>query len=103
MGEKNTRTKRKPYKKIAFALAAAMLLLPIKSYAQSACVKADEIRVMIFASVFNQTMTYVPQDTGLFCKNCLTATLVPVNTGPAGLAQLQAGSLQFSDSSFDNT
>jgi NitT/TauT family transport system substrate-binding protein len=67
------------------------------------CAKPDEIRVMIFASLFNQMVTYVAQDAGFFTRHCLAATLVSVNTGPAGMAQLQAGSLQFSDSSFDNT
>lgn len=104
MGEKDNRMKRKPNKTIAMTVAAAMvMLLPIQSFAQTACAKTDEIRVMIFAAVFNQMVTYVAQDAGQFGKNCLAATLVPVNTGPAGLAQLQAGSLQFSDSSFDNT
>lgn len=48
-------------------------------------------------------MTYVAQDAGFYRKHCLDATLVSVNSGPAGLAQLQSGSLQFSGSSVDNT
>lgn len=57
---------------------------------------------MIFASLFNNMVTYIAEDAGFFTKHCLSARLIPVNTGPAGLAQLQSGSLTFSDSSFDN-
>ncbi|MGE0797823.1 MAG: ABC transporter substrate-binding protein [Lautropia sp.] len=71
--------------------------------AQSACAKMDPIRVMIFASLFNNMVTYIAEDAGFFKRNCLASVLVPVASGPAGMAQLQAGSLQFSDSSFDNT
>ncbi len=95
---------RRKANRVAVAMAAAiMLVYPVQSFAQAACTKTDKIRIMIFSALFNQMVTYVAQDAGLFAKNCLEATLVPVNTGPAGLAQLQAGSLQFSDSSFDNT
>lgn len=71
--------------------------------AQSTCAKTDDIRVMIFASLFNNMVTYIAEDAGFFKRNCLNATLVSVASGPAGMAQLQAGSLHFSDSSFDNT
>jgi ABC-type nitrate/sulfonate/bicarbonate transport system substrate-binding protein len=70
--------------------------------ATTGCAKADEIRIMIFASLFNNMVTYIGEDAGFFKKHCLNARLIPVNTGPAGLAQLQSGSLHFSDSSFDN-
>ncbi len=91
---------------LAAALLGAVSALPAQAQApaaRSACAKSDDIRVMIFASLFNQMLTYIAHDAGFFTRNCLNATLVPVNTGPAGMAQLQAGSLHFSDSSFDNT
>ncbi len=85
---------------IAMALAVAT---SGAARAQTApCAKVDDIRVMIFAALFADLTTYVAEDAGLFRKHCLNATLVPVNTGSAGMAQLQAGSLQFSDTSFDN-
>jgi ABC-type nitrate/sulfonate/bicarbonate transport system substrate-binding protein len=90
----------------AAALLGAVLAFPAQAQAPAkpgACAKADDIRVMIFASLFNNMLTYIANDAGFFTRNCLNATLVPVNTGPAGMAQLQAGSLHFSDSSFDNT
>jgi NitT/TauT family transport system substrate-binding protein len=100
----SNRTRRRANFRATIAIGAAITLLsPIQASAQGACAKTDEIRVMIFASLFNQMVTYIAQDAGQFAKNCLNATLVPVNSGPAGLAQLQAGSLHFSDSSFDNT
>jgi NitT/TauT family transport system substrate-binding protein len=91
---------------VAAALLATVFALPVQAQAPAkpgACAKPDEVRIMIFASLFNNMLTYIAQDAGFFARNCLNATLVPVNTGPAGMAQLQAGSLHFSDSSFDNT
>lgn len=90
----------------AAALLGAVSALPVQaqtSPVQPACAKTDDIRIMIFASLFNNMLTYIAHDAGFFARNCLNATLVPVNTGPAGMAQLQSGSLHFSDSSFDNT
>lgn len=66
------------------------------------CDKSDHIRVMYFTALFGDMLTFVAHDAGIFQKHCLNATLVPVNSGPAGLAQLQSGSLQFSDTSPDN-
>ena len=89
----------------AGAVAAALAIgLSYGAPVQAAgCTTPDHIRVMIFSALFNNMVTYVAQDAGLYRKHCLDATLVPVGSGPAGLAQLQSGSLQFSDSSVDNT
>lgn len=86
----------------ALAAAAVLALGASATPAEAACAKMDEIRVMIFLSLFNNMVTYIAEDAGFFQTHCLNARLVPVNTGPAGLAQLQSGSLHFSDSSFDN-
>jgi len=66
------------------------------------CAKPDDIRVSIFNALFGDMLTFIAHDAGIFSKHCLNATLVPINAGPAGLAQLQSGSLQFSDTSPDN-
>ncbi len=66
------------------------------------CTHYDDIRVMIFAGLLNNMLTFVAKDAGFFHKNCLNATLVPVASGPAGISQVLSGDLQFSDSSFDN-
>jgi ABC-type nitrate/sulfonate/bicarbonate transport system substrate-binding protein len=89
--------------RVAAAIACGIAAGTASAQTAPACAKPEEIRVMIFASLFNNMVTYIAHDAGLFAKNCLSATLVPVNTGPAGMAQLQSGSLHFSDSSFDNT
>jgi ABC-type nitrate/sulfonate/bicarbonate transport system substrate-binding protein len=88
----------------AFAAALALALaLPSAAPARAAeCAKPDDIRVSIFNALFGDMLTFIAHDAGMFEKHCLNATLVPINSGPAGLAQLQAGSLQFSDTSPDN-
>ena len=88
------------------ALAASLMLAAPPAAAQAnapGCAKVDEIKVMVFASLFLNMVTYIAKDAGLFERNCLNVTLVPVASGPAGMAQLQAGSLHFADSSIDNT
>lgn len=87
-----------------FLLAAlAALAIGGAARAQNApCAKMDDVRVMIFSGLFADMTTYVAQDAGIFHKHCLNATLVAVNTGSAGMAQLQSGSLHFSDTSVDN-
>jgi NitT/TauT family transport system substrate-binding protein len=83
--------------------AACLLAASSTAGAQPACAKKDEIKVMVFTSLLLNMVTYIAKDAGLFEKNCLDASLVPVASGPAGMAQLQSGSIQFSDSSVDNT
>ncbi|MEO5671084.1 MAG: ABC transporter substrate-binding protein [Ramlibacter sp.] len=88
------------------AIAATLLLATSTASAQTAapaCAKSDEIRVMMFTSLLNNMVTYIAKDAGLFERNCLNATLVPIASGPAGMAQLQSGSIHFSDTSIDNT
>jgi len=86
----------------ALVVSVGLALGAPAARAEAACAKMDEIRVMIFLSLFSDMVTYVASAAGFFKKRCLNARLVPLNTGPAGLAQLQSGSLHFSDSSFDN-
>jgi ABC-type nitrate/sulfonate/bicarbonate transport system substrate-binding protein len=88
---------------LAIAVAASFALSAAALAQAPGCGKPDNIRVMYFAAVFNNMLTFVAEDAGFYRKHCLDATLVSVNSGPAGLAQLQSGSLQFSDSSVDNT
>ena len=72
-------------------------------FAQSSpCPSVKDLRVMIFVSQFNQMLTYVAKDGGFFDKNCLNVSFQVVNSGPAGMAQLESGSLDISDSAFDN-
>ena len=88
-----------------FTLFATLVALAMGSAAQaqnSACTKMDDIRVMMFSGLFADMTTYVAEDAGIFRKHCLNAKLVAVNTGSAGMAQLQSGSLHFSDTSVDN-
>jgi NitT/TauT family transport system substrate-binding protein len=86
-------------------LLAALAALAVGGSAQAQnapCAKMDDVRVMMFSGLFADMTTYVAQDAGIFRKHCINATLVAVNTGSAGMAQLQAGSLHFSDTSVDN-
>lgn len=86
-------------------IAAAFLFATSYAGAQApgTCARMDDIRVMVFTSLLLNMVTYIAKDAGLFERNCLNATLVPVSSGPAGMAQLQSGSIHFSDSSVDNT
>ena len=64
----------------AGAVAAALAIgLSYGAPVQAAgCTTPDHIRVMIFSALFNNMVTYVAQDAGLYRKHCLDATLVPV-------------------------
>ena len=68
----------------------------------TSCKKIDDMRAMIFAGSYPTMLTFVAKDGGFYTRNCLNVTLVPVNSGPAGIAQLQTGGLQVSDSTVDN-
>lgn len=97
---------RQPLKGFICAVTACLLLAAAPARAQTAassCAKMDDIRVMVFATLFLNMVTYIAKDAGLFERNCLNAALVPIASGPAGMAQLQSGSIHFSDSSIDNT
>jgi NitT/TauT family transport system substrate-binding protein len=84
------------------AIVLGLILLFAPAARAAVCDKPTDIRVMIFNALFGDMLTFIAQDAGIYRKYCLNATLVPVNAGPAGLAQLQAGGLQFSDTSPDN-
>ncbi len=87
----------------AFASVACFgLVLAAASSANAACQKMDPLRVMIFAGSYPTMLTFIGKDTGFYEKNCLDVTLVPINSGPAGIQQLITNGIQISDSTVDN-
>lgn len=87
------------WRRAAAAAAVAVTLAAAAGRAEAACPPPDEIRVMVFGSLFSNMTTYIAEDAGFFTKHCLSARLVPVETVSIGFAQLLVGTLHFSDSS----
>jgi NitT/TauT family transport system substrate-binding protein len=92
-------------RKVATAFASLACLgwaMAAASPADAACQKTDPLRVMIFAGSYPTMLTFIGKDAGFYEKNCLDVTLVPINSGPAGIAQLETNGIQISDSTVDN-
>lgn len=75
------------------AVVAAALTLTVATPRTAQA--ADPIRVMVYNGAYTSLPVFVAKDQGLYAKHDLDATLTVVNSGPAGVAALLGGSLDF--------
>jgi NitT/TauT family transport system substrate-binding protein len=61
----------------------------------SAQAAATKIRVMVYNGAYTSLPVHVANDMGFYAKNGLDAETVTVNSGPAGVAALLGGSIDF--------
>jgi len=76
----------------AFALAASLTIAGLSSNAEAASAK---IRVMVYNGAYTSLPVHVAKDMGFYEKNGLDAETIQVNSGPAGVAALLGGSIDF--------
>lgn len=76
----------------ASALAATLTIAGFSADAEAASAK---IRVMVYNGAYTSLPVHVAQDMGFYEKNGLDAETVTVNSGPAGVAALLGGSIDF--------
>ncbi len=78
-------------------LAAAAALACGLGLALGAGAQAADIRVMVYNGAYTSLTAHVAKDLGFYEKNGLNAELVTVASGPAGVAALLGGSLDFAE------
>lgn len=89
-------------KQLLPAIAAGFLLAPVALRAADDLPVTDKIpaaptkiRVMVYNGAYTSMPPRVAKDLGLYAKHNLDAELTVVNSGPAGVAALLGGSLDF--------
>ncbi|MGH7119742.1 MAG: ABC transporter substrate-binding protein [Acetobacteraceae bacterium] len=79
---------------LAFGSAAATALaLTVATFRPAQA--ADPVRVMVYNGAYTSLPVFVAKDQGIYAKHGLDAALTVVNSGPAGVAALLGGSLDF--------
>jgi len=75
----------------------AAAVLAVFLFASDASAADSKIRVMVYNGAYTSLTVHVAQDIGFYKKNGLDAELVTVASGPAGVAAMLGGSIDFAE------
>lgn len=76
---------------------AVLAAAAVAAFAGPASAEATRIRVMIYQGAYTSLTAHVARDLGFYEKNGLEAELVVAASGPAGVAAMLGGSIDFAE------
>jgi NitT/TauT family transport system substrate-binding protein len=75
----------------------AVVAFAVFLFTSGASAATSKIRVMVYNGAYTSLTAHVAQDVGFYQKNGLDAELVTVASGPAGVAAMLGGSIDFAE------